>query len=312
MIQRIMCGSRDEASDFFASLTHIPEHPVFGQIIPLDIETSSTDTLTAELAGFSIYNRVTKISMYFPIGHKDPITCQLYSWNLAWADVSGMLNSVTSDLSTCILMHNGCFDMGKLMRLGITFNNTLDTYILAVMLQCMNLGLKDLTLEYHLADFKDVISYQALIAQTYGLTVEQVADLSKAGDPRLSFCLLDLTTNPRAVQYACDDPYYTDKALEVLLMEYLTRIGNDQLAYMNLNAQCDANLLLVESSTPGFIFDKPVLDQFITDFTIEVEGMEASLKNDVREAMGWVTQPPKEVQQPSQTAPSVFDIINQE
>lgn len=126
------------------TITSIAELDAFIQRIresgtyAIDVETTSTDPMKAELVGISIAVSPSE-SAYIPVGHvgADQLSVEI---------VNERLRPVVTDPAITGLAHHGKYDLTVLERAGLKVTNvTFDTMIAAYLLNEKSVGLKDLS-----------------------------------------------------------------------------------------------------------------------------------------------------------------------
>lgn len=103
----------------------------------IDVETTSTDPMQADLVGIAIAVSPSE-SYYIPVGHSTGV-------QLSLDEVRQALLPIVSDASLEVLTHHGKYDIQVLQRHGLPLANTsFDTMIAAYLLSESKIGLKDL------------------------------------------------------------------------------------------------------------------------------------------------------------------------
>ena len=91
-----------------------------------------------------------------------------------------------------------------------------------------------------------------------------------------------------------------------------------QLELDNLADQyrAEATCFLAESSRKGYVIDPTILDNFIAQYSKEVESLKDEIYSEIRQIMGWRQQAdvynelptPEQLAKPEPTQPSLFNI----
>jgi len=241
-----------------------------GSTLGFDIETNGKIFPDTELAGFSLYNRTLSKACYVPIHHIESNK----PYNVFLSDIKSSLQLLFD--TSLITVHNGVYDFLLMNKLGYKFNKVFCTYTLANMLQFINLGLKELSLEFGLIKYNEVMTYLKLMG------------LLGFPEDHYDFSAIDITSSREAFDYAVNDSIFVVHLAEILFNKYYELIGNGNLVRFNLDSQFNTMLLLAETSTSkGYYVDKNYLDVFIKQFGTELESKEKELMDKVRTFMGW-------------------------
>jgi len=241
-----------------------------GSTLGFDIETNGKIFPDTELAGFSLYSRTLSKACYVPIHHIETTI----SYNVFLSDIKSSLQLLFD--TSLITVHNGVYDFLLMNKLGYKFNKVFCTYTLANMLQFINLGLKELSLEFGLIKYNEVMTYLKLMG------------LLGFPEDHYDFSDIDITSSKEAFDYAVNDSIFVVHLAEILFNKYYELIGNGNLVRFNLDSQFNTMLLLAETSTSkGYYVDKNYLDVFIKQFGTELESKEKELMDKVRTFMGW-------------------------
>lgn len=272
------------------------------EAVGLDTEGTGLNFPLDRVVGLSLYAPAAKEAIYIPVAHTDEGKPAAY--NVAFADILPALNELAQ--KTVVRMHNGGHDMLFLGRDGMKFYNTADTQILATMMQAQSAGLKQLTLEYRVMPYNEIISYRKLLAEVKSIPEATLAAIKEEDEihEKYSFATVDVTKFPRAVKYACDDAICCYHLFDLLAAQYAEEIGDADRAREIMQAQFDTDALLAESSAAGYLVNPGKLHQFVQDFTTDVNRMEKDTRDEIRKAMGWLTA---ETPPSAAVLPSLFD-----
>jgi DNA polymerase-1 len=146
-------------------------------IYAIDVETTSTDPMRAELVGISLAVSPSE-SAYIPVGHVD-------ADQLSVEAVFDRLRPVVTDPAITGLAHHGKYDLTVLERAGLTVTNvSFDTMIAAYLLNEKSVGLKDL-------------SFSKL-----GIEMTEISELIGTGRSQIT---MDRVEVAAASDYACAD-----------------------------------------------------------------------------------------------------------
>lgn len=255
------------------------------EYVGLDIESTGLNYPLAQIAGFSLYSRNLKQAAYIPLAHEAGDNCPT-------PPAVALLQRLAD--SKIIVIQGGHMDLTFLHRLGVTFSEIRCTLTLSNMLQAQSAGLKEQVLEYGLVNFRDVLSYKALMMIVKGLSVEQIDTLlgRRKIEDVWSFAAINMQEHPRAVTYACDDSIWVRELLDVLEQEHDELVGDATNAALIRQANNDTTVLLAQDSAKGYIISQDELTDFINTYTREVDAEEADLLDQVCTAMGWEGKPP--------------------
>lgn len=258
----------------------------------IDCETSCLDYPKAFLVGASFYNPDTNVGIYIPFRHfpsnKGCLSVfeEPFGWNLGFETISDSLQYAFSNSKP--IFHNGSFDQLFFVREGMKFHSTQDSYILAAAMQATHLALKTLVLEYRLVKHQDVLTYSRLISEIFSLNPDSL-DSEEDLLNQHSFASIDMFSNPRAVTYAVNDAIYVYHLYKALEAQYREQVS-EQVADITTQIQFDANALLAESSSLGYLIDPTILENFVSEFTQTVSSQERKLRHDIVSALGWESQ----------------------
>lgn len=175
------------------TITTIPELDDFAEriratgVYAIDVETTSTEPMLAQLVGISIAVSPTE-SAYIPIGH-------VGIDQLLFEVVAKHLRPVVTDPSIKGLAHHAKYDLTVLQRAGLLVTNvTFDTMIAAYLLNEKSVGLKDLAwarLGVEMTPITDLIGHGRSQITMDAVEIAPATDYACA-DVESTFALYDL------------------------------------------------------------------------------------------------------------------------
>jgi len=218
--------------------------------IALDVETTSTEPLTAELVGIAIATGESE-SFYVPVGHTAGTQLDL-------ASVREALDPVIAEPDLAIYTHHGKYDYHVLLRHGFFKHPlTFDTMIAAYVLGETSLRLKDL-------------SFTRL-----GVEQTEITELIGTGKNQST---MDTVEIERAAPYACADVEVTFSLVEPLQQQV------EERAQMRL--LCDIELplvsVLLDMERTGVAIDHDEL----AEFSVELGTRITAIKSEVNALAG--------------------------
>lgn len=212
----------------------------------VDVETTDTDPMRADLVGISIAV-ATEESYYVPVGHTGPEA----GAQLPMETVREVLTPALTDPSVAIITHHGKYDLLVLRRNGMDLAPiTFDTMIAAYLLGETSLGLK------HLAFTK------------LGIEMTEISELIGKGRNQLT---MDTVSSELVGQYACGDVEATlalAEALEPIIKE------RDQIRLLT-EVELPLIPVLVEMERTGITVDVPYLHQFSAELAERMKELES-------------------------------------
>ncbi len=218
--------------------------------IALDVETTSTEPLVAELVGIAIATGESE-SFYVPVGHTSGTQLDLVS-------VRAALDPVIADPALAIYTHHGKYDYHVLLRSGFHEHQlNFDTMIAAYVLGETSLRLKDL-------------SFTRL-----GVEQTEITELIGTGKNQTT---MDTVEIQRAAPYACADVELTFALVEPLQQQL------EERAQMRL--VCDIELplvsVLLDMERTGVAIDHEEL----ATFSVELGARITAIKSEVNALAG--------------------------
>ena len=219
-------------------------------VLAIDVETTSTDPIQAELVGISIAVSSTE-SYYLPVGHAIGDRVDLDATREA-------LNPVLSDPAIRAIAHHGKYDLQVLVRSGFTFENLeFDTMIAAYVLGESSVGLKDLAFS------------------RLGIQMTEISELIGSGKNQLT---MNLVSVEAAGPYACGDVEATF-ALEELYRPKITAQSQDNLFH---EIEMPLIPVLAEMERTGILIDGAYL-RVLGD---EIRNRMSELDGEMRQLVG--------------------------
>ncbi|MCC6705420.1 MAG: DNA polymerase I, partial [Thermomicrobiales bacterium] len=211
----------------------------------VDVETTATDPMTAELVGIAIAVSAHE-GYYIPVGHS------------GWSNLSGdvireVIGSALADRSLLGYAHHGKYDLQVLERNGFTIGRLeFDTMVAAYLLGDNSIRLKDLAFN------------------RLGIQMTEISELIGAGKNQLT---MNLVSAEEAAQYASGDVEATFALTEHLTPEV------EQQEQMELLQTIELPLIpvLVRMERTGVAIDSAYLQSFSKEITDRVDQIEAEI-----------------------------------
>ena len=213
-----------------AKLREWVERATKAPLLAVDLETSSTDTIDCEIAGYALSDE-EGAACYIPVGHlgDDP--------QLDHELVKSALRLVLENSTVPKLLHNAKFDIKVLRRHGINLRGLHDdTMVAAFVLNKSHVGLKSLALS------------------ELGIQMTPIEDLIGKGRNQLS--MVDVSAE-EAGKYAAADADITLRLANLLLPE-LER--NDTLSKLYRDLELPLIPILVDMELAGVTLDTDILE----------------------------------------------------
>lgn len=211
----------------------------------IDVETTSTDPMQAELVGISI--AVSPIeSAYIPIAHAD-------TEQLPLDQVNERLRPVVTDPAITGLAHHGKYDLTVLERAGLYVTNVVfDTMIAAYLLNEKSVGLKDLAFSQ------------------LGIEMTEITELIGTGRSQIT---MDKVEVAKASAYACADVESTFALRELFEPELEAR----GLGELMRDVEMPLISVLTQMEQTGVAIDTEYLSAFSKEITERLREVEASI-----------------------------------
>ncbi|MDE2967282.1 MAG: DNA polymerase I [Chloroflexota bacterium] len=221
-------------------------------LLAVDLETSSTDTIDCEIAGYALSDEEGH-GCYIPVGHRGEET------QLDHELVKSALRPVLENSLVPKLLHNAKFDIKVLRRHGINLRGLNDdTMVAAFVLNKSHVGLKSLALG------------------ELGIEMTPIEDLIGKGRNQLS--MVDVPAE-EAGKYAAADADITLRLANLLLPE----LGkNDTLEKLYRELELPLISILVDMELAGVTLDTEILD----DLDQQLNGEIATVTTQIYEDAG--------------------------
>ncbi|MDE2746985.1 MAG: DNA polymerase I [Chloroflexota bacterium] len=221
-------------------------------LLAVDLETSSTDTIDCEIAGYALSDEEGQ-GCYIPVGHRSDEP------QLDHELVKSALRPVLENSLIPKLLHNAKFDMKVLRRHGINLRGLHDdTMVVAFVLNKSHIGLKSLALS------------------ELGIQMTPIEDLIGKGRNQLS--MVDVSS-AEAGKYAAADADITLRLANLLLPELAK---NDALEKLYRELELPLIPILVDMELAGVTLDTDILD----DLDEQLNGEIATVTTQIYEDAG--------------------------
>ena len=235
-----------------ATLQEWVERAANAPLLAVDLETSSTDTIDCEIAGYALSDQEGQ-GCYIPVGHRGDEP------QLDHELVKSALRPVLENSLIPKLLHNAKFDMKVLRRHGINMRGLHDdTMVAAFVLNKSHIGLKSLAMS------------------ELGIQMTPIEDLIGKGRNQLS--MLDVSA-AEAGKYAAADADITLRLANLLLPE-LSK--NDVLDKLYRDLELPLIPILVDMELAGVTLDTGILD----DLDQQLNGEIATVTTQIFEDAG--------------------------
>ena len=233
-----------------ASLQRWVERCQQAALLAVDLETSSTDAIDCEIAGYALSDAETA-GCYIPVGHRGDDA------QLNHELVKRALRPVLENAAIPKVLHNAKFDMKVLRRHGIHLRGLHDdTMLAAFILNKSQIGLK------------------ALAREQLGIAMTPIEDLIGKGRKQIS--MLDVSAD-QAGPYAAADADMTLRLAGVLLAELRTHEALERL-YRDL--ELPVIPILVEMELAGVALDTQILYDLDQQLDAEITAVTAQIHED--------------------------------
>ena len=217
--------------------------------VAFDVETTSTDPLTAELVGLALAVSPAE-SYYIPIQHGDG--------DFSIDDLKDALGPVFVDKGIQGYAHHAKYDMHVLHRAGFEVQNlAFDTMIAAYLLNENSVGLKDLAFS------------------RLGIEMTEIAELIGRGKNQLT---MNMVPVEQVSDYACGDVEATFKLVEL----YRPRIAQAEQELLLNEIELPLIPVLADMERAGIAVDRDYLKQ-LGD---EIRGRMTELDAEMRSLIG--------------------------
>jgi DNA polymerase-1 len=213
----------------------------------VDVETDSTDPLTARLVGIAIGVAADE-GYYIPLAHGVGEGAQL-----GLERVHEMLAPVLADPELAAYAHHGKYDIAVLERHGHTVGNlAFDTMVAGYLLNQTSLRLKDMAFT------------------RLGIEMTEITALIGTGRNQLT---MDKVDSAIAGEYACGDVEATYELTELLNAE----IAEQDLGPLLFDIELPLVPVLVDLESVGIAVDVPYLEEFSTEITARMGQLEQEI-----------------------------------
>jgi DNA polymerase-1 len=233
-----------------AKLQEWADRAAKSQLLAVDLETSSTDTIDCEIAGYALADEEGQ-GCYIPVGHRGDGN------QLEHEAVKAALRPVLEDSSVPKLLHNAKFDIKVLRRHGIHLRGLHDdTMVAAFVLNKSHIGLK------------------SLAQNELGIQMTPIEDLIGKGRKQLT--MLDVSAE-EAGKYAAADADITLRLANLLLPQLKEHEALEQL-YRELELPLIP--ILVDMELAGVTLDTGILDDLDQQLNREIEAVTTDVYQD--------------------------------
>ena len=233
-----------------AGLQEWVERAAKAPLLAVDLETSSTDTIDCEIAGYALSDEAGQ-GCYIPVGHRGDEP------QLDHELVKSALRPVLENSLVPKLLHNAKFDMKVLRRHGINLRGLHDdTMVAAFVLNKSHIGLKSLALS------------------ELGIQMTPIEDLIGKGRNQKS--MVDVSAE-EAGKYAAADADITLRLANLLLPELAK---NDVLDKLYRELELPLIPILVEMELAGVTLDTGILDDLDQQLNTEIASVTTEIYED--------------------------------
>ena len=233
-----------------AGLQEWVERAAKAPLLAVDLETSSTDTIDCEIAGYALSDEEGQ-GCYIPVGHRGDEP------QLDHELVKSALRPVLENSLVPKLLHNAKFDMKVLRRHGINLRGLHDdTMVAAFVLNKSHIGLKSLALS------------------ELGIQMTPIEDLIGKGRNQKS--MVDVSAE-EAGKYAAADADITLRLANLLLPELAK---NDVLDKLYRDLELPLIPILVEMELAGVTLDTGILDDLDQQLNTEIASVTTEIYED--------------------------------
>jgi len=229
----------DTLEEFFRHLATLDEWSI-------DLETTSTDPMRAEMVGISI--AAGEDSWYIPVGHVEGVNCDP-------AAVYQLLNPLLAAPDVRKAGHNAKYDAIILRRNGYTVDDiAFDTMLAAYVLDP---GIRG----YSLA---------ALSEKELGHTMQSIKELIGTGKNQRSFAEVDIEA---AARYSGDDARVTIELMRI----FGPRLEEEGLMNLFTDIEMPLMYVLMDMEMHGVCLDTDTLEDISKELGIKLEALERQI-----------------------------------
>ncbi|CAA9563898.1 MAG: DNA polymerase I [uncultured Thermomicrobiales bacterium] len=218
--------------------------------VAVDVETTATDPLTAELVGIALAVSASE-GAYVPLGHPD-------GDQLPLDRVRDAIAPLLTDPAVAVSAHHGKYDLAVLQRHGFDATRLdFDTMIAAFLLNETSIGLKNLAFN------------------RLGIEMTEITDLIGTGKAQLT---MDKIAADTAGDYACGDVEATF-ALQTL---YAPQIEEQELGPLLRDIELPLVPVLIGMERTGIAIDVP----YLRDLSAEITARFGELEREIHALAG--------------------------
>jgi DNA polymerase-1 len=226
-------------------LTEVVERVRATKTFAIDVETTSTDPLKADLVGIAIAVSPNE-AFYIPVGHQAGTQVDL-------DDARQALSPILSDEKLDAYAHHAKYDMMVLERHGLPFCNLrFDTMIAAYLLGESSIGLKELAFT------------------RLGIQMTNIQELIGTGKKQATMDTVDLE---QTGQYACGDVEATFGLVDILGPE----LKDKGLEHVFNDIELPLVQVLIDMEEVGIAVDVDYLHELSTEITARMTELEQEI-----------------------------------
>ena len=233
-----------------ASLREWVDRAMHAELLAVDLETSSIDTIDCDIAGYALSDKAGA-GCYIPVGHQTDET------QLDHDVVKAALRPVLENSAVPKLLHNAKFDIKVLRRHGITLRGLRDdTMVAAFLLNKSPIGLK------------------AMALNELGIEMTPIEDLIGKGRKQIS--MVDVSTAD-AGKYAASDADITLRLANLLLPQLAE---NETMEKLYRELELPLIPILVDMELAGVTLDTDILLELDQQLNSEIETVTTQIFED--------------------------------
>ena len=233
-----------------ASLREWVDRAMHAELLAVDLETSSIDTIDCDIAGYALSDKAGA-GCYIPVGHQTDET------QLDHDVVKAALRPVLENSAVPKLLHNAKFDIKVLRRHGITLRGLRDdTMVAAFLLNKSPIGLK------------------AMAVNELGIEMTPIEDLIGKGRKQIS--MVDVSAAD-AGKYAASDADITLRLANLLLPQLAE---NETMEKLYRELELPLIPILVDMELAGVTLDTDILLDLDQQLNSEIETVTTQIFED--------------------------------
>ena len=233
-----------------ASLREWVARAMHAELLAVDLETSSIDTIDCDIAGYALSDKAGA-GCYIPVGHQTDET------QLDHDVVKAALRPVLENSAVPKLLHNAKFDIKVLRRHGITLRGLRDdTMVAAFLLNKSPIGLK------------------AMALNELGIEMTPIEDLIGKGRKQIS--MVDVSAAD-AGKYAASDADITLRLANLLLPQLAE---NETMEKLYRELELPLIPILVDMELAGVTLDTDILLELDQQLNSEIETVTTQIFED--------------------------------